>query len=66
MTTDKSRTWTKSSYSGADNGNCVEIAIGETVTPVRDSKTAAQGGPVIAFGREAFGVFLGAVATGRW
>ncbi|WP_431034350.1 DUF397 domain-containing protein [Streptomyces sp. P6-2-1] len=63
MTNVQSRTWIKSSYSGADNGNCVEIAIGETDTPVRDSKTAPADGPVITFDREAFATFLNTVKT---
>ncbi|WP_431034352.1 DUF397 domain-containing protein [Streptomyces sp. P6-2-1] len=63
MTNNKSRTWIKSTHSGGDNGDCVEIAIGETDTPVRDSKTAAEDGPVITFGHEAFGTFLDTVRT---
>ncbi|NEA41999.1 DUF397 domain-containing protein [Streptomyces sp. SID11385] len=62
--TNQTRRWVKSSYSGADNGNCVEIAVGETAVPVRDSKRAEQS-PVIAFGREAFTAFLGSVTNNR-
>ncbi|NEA41998.1 DUF397 domain-containing protein [Streptomyces sp. SID11385] len=64
MTKNSVRTWTKSSYSGADNGDCVEIAFGEPVIPVRDSKRA-ESGPVVEFGREAFAAFLGSVTTDR-
>ncbi|NEA42000.1 DUF397 domain-containing protein [Streptomyces sp. SID11233] len=60
--TNQTREWVKSSYSGADNGNCVEIAFGEAAVPVRDSKRAGEG-PVVAFGREAFGRFLDSVRT---
>lgn len=60
MTNTRPRTWIKSSYSGGDNGECVEIATGEAALPVRDSKHADEG-PVIAFGREAFGRFLASV-----
>ncbi|MFJ4439936.1 DUF397 domain-containing protein [Streptomyces sp. NPDC088923] len=56
-------TWVKSSYSGADGGNCVEVAVGERTMPVRDSKRA-DGGPVIEFGRAAFARFLGSVREG--
>ncbi|MFD6154400.1 DUF397 domain-containing protein [Streptomyces sp. NPDC060243] len=62
--TEQTRRWVKSSYSGADNGNCVEIGFGEAALPVRDSKCADEG-PVVEFGREAFAVFLGSVAKGR-
>ncbi|MEU6438953.1 DUF397 domain-containing protein [Streptomyces sp. NPDC047046] len=62
--TNQTRRWVKSSYSGGDNGECVEIALGERTVPVRDSKRAAQG-PVIAFGREAFTAFLGSVTKDR-
>ncbi|MFD6154399.1 DUF397 domain-containing protein [Streptomyces sp. NPDC060243] len=64
MTKNSVRTWTKSSYSGGDNGECVEIAFGEPVIPVRDSKRAAES-PVVEFGREAFAAFLGSVTTDR-
>ncbi|WP_431036083.1 DUF397 domain-containing protein [Streptomyces sp. P6-2-1] len=57
------RTWVKSSYSGADGGNCVEVATGERNLPVRDSKRA-DAGPVIEFGRAAFARFLGSVREG--
>ncbi|MGE9692785.1 DUF397 domain-containing protein [Streptomyces sp. NRRL F-5630] len=62
--TDRTRRWTKSSYSGGDNGNCIEIAVGEASLPVRDSKRAEQG-PVIKFSRETFAAFLGAVTVDR-
>ncbi|CAM5404522.1 hypothetical protein STENM223S_05227 [Streptomyces tendae] len=34
-------TWFKSSYSGAEGGDCVEVAAGTAVVHVRDSKAAA-------------------------
>ncbi|MEU7100821.1 DUF397 domain-containing protein [Streptomyces longwoodensis] len=49
--------WFKSSYSGAEGGDCVEVAADMTVVHVRDSKTAA--GPVIRVSREAWAGFLG-------
>ncbi|MDT0419001.1 DUF397 domain-containing protein [Streptomyces sp. DSM 41982] len=62
--TEQTRRWVKSSYSGADNGSCVELAVGEAALPVRDSKWGDDS-PVVEFGREAFAVFLGSVAKGR-
>ncbi|MET8557449.1 DUF397 domain-containing protein [Streptomyces sp. NPDC004959] len=55
--------WTKSSYSGASGGECVEVALGQPMVPLRDSKRA-EDGPVIEFGRSAFAAFLGAVREG--
>jgi hypothetical protein len=40
--------WRKSSYSGANGGNCVEIAAAARTVVVRDSKDPE--GPVLAFG----------------
>lgn len=31
--------WFKSSYSGSDGGNCLEVAIQPTTIHIRDSKT---------------------------
>ncbi|MFJ7302528.1 DUF397 domain-containing protein [Streptomyces sp. NPDC099088] len=54
-------TWYKSSYSGGDGGNCLEVAEGHpTLVPVRDSKNL---GPVIAFGASAWIVFVGHVGA---
>lgn len=55
-------TWRKSSYSGGDNGSCVEVADGHPgVTPVRDSKNPA--GPVLTFGATAWSTFLTGVKS---
>ena len=43
-----SATWHKSIYSGANGGNCVEIAATARTVAVRDSKDPE--GPVLAFG----------------
>ena len=40
--------WRKSSYSGANGGNCVEVADGPGSVLVRDSKD--PDGPRLAFG----------------
>jgi hypothetical protein len=44
--------WRKSSYSGANGGNCVEVAAGSRTVAVRDSKDS--GGPLLTFGRQAW------------
>jgi Domain of unknown function (DUF397) len=51
--------WRKSSYSGGASGNCTEVATVPGVVLVRDSKNPH--GPVLAFGREAWGAFAAAV-----
>ena len=52
--------WIKSSYSGENGGNCIEIAPGfpETV-PVRDSKN--PDGPVLVVTRSAWSAFTAAL-----
>jgi hypothetical protein len=42
-----SATWRKSSYSGANGGNCIEIAAAACTVAVRDSKDPK--GPMLAF-----------------
>jgi hypothetical protein len=49
--------WFKSSYSGAEGGQCVEVAAGTGVVHIRDSK--AVSGPVIRVSREAWAGFVG-------
>ncbi|MBM7083998.1 DUF397 domain-containing protein [Micromonospora humidisoli] len=49
--------WRKSSRSGANDSNCVEVAEVSGGLAVRDSKD--QGGPVLHFGRDAWSSFLG-------
>lgn len=39
--------WYKSSYSGGDQGECLEVACGHAVVPVRDSKDTAK--PALIF-----------------
>ncbi|MFI9271181.1 DUF397 domain-containing protein [Kitasatospora sp. NPDC052896] len=52
--------WRKSSYSGPNGGDCVEIADGlPGVVPVRDSKD--PDGPVLVFSVEAFADFIASV-----
>ncbi|MFI1287148.1 DUF397 domain-containing protein [Streptomyces sp. NPDC020792] len=49
--------WRKSSYSGDQGGNCLEIAeIPDATVAVRDSKTPA--GPVLTLATAAFTEFV--------
>jgi hypothetical protein len=54
-------TWRKSSYSGANGGNCIEIAAAARTVAVRDSKD--PGGPVLAFGPDDWQRFADQVKT---
>ncbi|WP_086738376.1 DUF397 domain-containing protein [Streptomyces glaucescens] len=49
--------WFKSSYSGAEGGDCIEVAADMGTVHIRDSKTEA--GPVIRVSREAWAGFVG-------
>ncbi|MER6733735.1 DUF397 domain-containing protein [Streptomyces puniciscabiei] len=48
--------WRKSSYSGDQGGDCVEIAEAPTVIAIRDSKTPA--GPILTLDPATFTTFL--------
>jgi hypothetical protein len=52
--------WFKSSYSGSQGDDCVEVAMAEQVVHVRDSKDVAR--PAFAVGREGWGGFVRFVA----
>ncbi|MFG3245436.1 DUF397 domain-containing protein [Streptomyces sp. NPDC048187] len=57
--------WTKSSYSNGQGGDCVEVAHGVPgVVPVRDSKVA--GGPVVVVGSAAWAEFVRTVGATRF
>ncbi|WP_274559943.1 DUF397 domain-containing protein [Streptomyces spiramyceticus] len=50
-------TWHKSSYSGGDGGDCLEVAAGHPeIVPVRDSKN--PGGPKLVFRADAWAAFV--------
>ena len=51
-------TWRKSSYSGSNGGECVEVAAAGTVL-VRD--TADRSGPMLTFTAEAWQAFTAAI-----
>ncbi|MEU6442261.1 DUF397 domain-containing protein [Streptomyces sp. NPDC047046] len=50
--------WFKSSYSGANNNDCVEVAVEPLLLHVRDSKDA--GGRVLGFAPAAWTRFVAA------
>ncbi|MEW2299014.1 DUF397 domain-containing protein [Streptomyces sp. NPDC006655] len=56
--------WYKSSYSGGSQGECLEVARGHAVVPVRDSK-AGPTGPALVFSSDGWAAFVGAVRDGR-
>ncbi|MEU0900310.1 DUF397 domain-containing protein [Streptomyces massasporeus] len=55
--------WYKSSYSGGDQGECLEVAPGRPDVPVRDSKAAH--GPAVVFSRSGWAAFVSAVKDGH-
>ncbi len=58
-----SATWIKSSYSGDNGGNCIEVAPGfPGVVPVRDSKEPR--GPVLVIPAHGWSAFVAAVKSG--
>ncbi|MDT0545850.1 MULTISPECIES: DUF397 domain-containing protein [Streptomyces] len=56
--------WFKSTYSGPEGNECVEVADLRAHVGVRDSKNTD--GPVLAFSADAFASFLAEVKAGRW
>lgn len=57
--------WRKSSYSGGEGGNCVEVATNVPATiAIRDSKD--PDGPQLAFAPEAWSTFIDSVRGGEF
>ncbi|MGZ2356046.1 DUF397 domain-containing protein [Streptomyces sp. 372A] len=54
--------WFKSSYSGTEGGQCIEVANGAGAVHVRDSKDVA--GPVLRVSQNAWAGFVG-LATAK-
>ncbi|UGQ11283.1 DUF397 domain-containing protein [Yinghuangia sp. ASG 101] len=52
--------WIKSSYSGSDGGDCVEVATAIHATRVRDSKSI---GPMLTFQGPSWSLFLSETAN---
>ncbi|MFI0939497.1 DUF397 domain-containing protein [Streptomyces sp. NPDC021020] len=57
-------TWRKSTYSSGAGGDCVEVADGLSVIPVRDSKDPE--GPALTFAPAAWTAFISDVKAGRY
>ncbi|MFF7901562.1 MULTISPECIES: DUF397 domain-containing protein [unclassified Streptomyces] len=53
--------WFKSSYSGTEGGDCVEIATATAVVHVRDSKAIV--GPTLTVSRDAWAGFVGLASS---
>ncbi|MDI3095925.1 DUF397 domain-containing protein [Streptomyces rochei] len=62
-TTAHSSTWFKSSYSGTEGGQCVEVATSTAGVHVRDSKAVT--GPVVTVSAEAWVGFVGLASADR-
>jgi len=60
MTSDTTR-WRKSSYSGSQGGNCIEVADRDNRVLVRDTKN--HPGAVLQFSQAAWRKFAGQVKT---
>jgi hypothetical protein len=57
--------WRKSSYSGSDGGNCVEVGTGlPGKIAVRDTKD--REGPALAFGDQAWSEFVKGIKHGEF
>lgn len=54
--------WRKSSHSGGEAGECVELAALPSAVGVRDSKDPE--GPRLVVSRRAFGVLVGGIRRG--
>ncbi|WP_030216664.1 DUF397 domain-containing protein [Streptomyces bikiniensis] len=57
MNNTESLAWFKSSHSGAEGGQCVEIATGAGAVHVRDSKDVAR--PALRVSHDAWAGFVG-------
>lgn len=55
--------WFKSSYSGNQGGECVEVAASVATVHVRDSKDPE--GPALAFGADAWASFVAYARTAQ-
>ncbi|MFI0988889.1 DUF397 domain-containing protein [Streptomyces exfoliatus] len=53
----ESLAWFKSSHSGAEGGDCIEVATGDGAVHVRDSKDVAR--PALRVSPQAWAGFVG-------
>jgi hypothetical protein len=61
----RAATWTKSSYSGSNGGNCVEVAeLPRGRRGVRDSKNST--GPALVFNTGEWDAFISGVKNGEF
>lgn len=60
-TTDPNLTWFKSSYSGTEGGQCIEVAAATALVHIRDSKTVPS--PILTVSREAWAGFVGLASS---
>jgi len=56
--------WRKSTYSGSQGGNCVEVGPGDGLVGVRDTKRRGAGALSVA--PRTWAMFLSGVRAGRW
>jgi len=56
--------WQKSSRSGPNCDNCVEVAFADGAIAVRDSKN--QAGPILLFTQEEWDAFVGGAKDGEF
>lgn len=56
--------WRKSTRSGGENGNCVEVALVTAASFVRDTKNRAGG--VLMFDPDAFTSFVASAKNGQF
>lgn len=59
----QAKQWRKSSYSGGDSGQCVELANLDGTVGIRDSKNPQN--PHIEVGREALASLIGRIKAGE-
>ncbi|CAL9360281.1 DUF397 domain-containing protein [Streptomyces cellulosae] len=55
--------WIKSSHSGTNGGDCVEVAAHQNTVYVRDSKAVDDGAPVLRIDRAQWAAFVARVPT---
>jgi hypothetical protein len=58
----KQTTWRKSSYSGGEGGQCVELAAVDGFVGIRDSRDIS--GPALMVGRDALKTLVGRIKAG--